>query len=410
MHQLRQDLLFNQYSLMSLFDKQKEQLKSEFDKMDTDYILNVPEEQLHDYLADKYRLEVPHLLVESSFAECDENKIDISNDQSRLIRDRSRPFFIDGFRVTISVPYVGERELFHFQPSSYTLSPPAADISQSSLQLCYVGENVDDDVKKQADKTIEDIQRYLNTMKADIERFHKDLDGYIKGLITKRKERYIQAHKVASNIGFPLKKRNDSLTYISPEIKRKAKIEKPTPQVGGAAPEPVLSEDDYLHILNVIQNMVLVMERSPKAFSTMGEEDLRQHFLVQLNGHYEGQATGETFNFDGKTDILIRADGKNIFIAECKFWHGEEQFIRTVDQLLGYLAWRDTKTALLIFNRNKNFTDVVAKAVKTISAHPMYVKSLDQLNETTFRFVFQQPQEHCKQLLLALAIFNVPSK
>jgi hypothetical protein len=29
--------------------------------------------------------------------------------------------------------------------------------------------------------------------------------------------------------------------------------------------------------------MVAVMEQSPKAFEQMGEEDLRTHFLVQLN-------------------------------------------------------------------------------------------------------------------------------
>jgi hypothetical protein len=54
--------------------------------------------------------------------------------------------------------------------------------------------------------------------------------------------------------------------------------------------------------------MTHVMEQSPHAFVKMGEEDLRTHFLVQLNGVYEGQATGETFNFEGKTDILIRID------------------------------------------------------------------------------------------------------
>lgn len=31
-----------------------------------------------------------------------------------------------------------------------------------------------------------------------------------------------------------------------------------------------------------------------------GEEDLRTHFLAQLNAQYEGQATGETFNFQGR--------------------------------------------------------------------------------------------------------------
>ena len=33
------------------------------------------------------------------------------------------------------------------------------------------------------------------------------------------------------------------------------------------------------------------MERSPYAFKAMNEENLRQHFLVQLNGQFEGNAT-----------------------------------------------------------------------------------------------------------------------
>ena len=56
--------------------------------------------------------------------------------------------------------------------------------------------------------------------------------------------------------------------------------------------EPVLEEAHYQHILNVINNMTLVMERSPTAFQEMGEENIRQHYLVQLNGHFEGAATG----------------------------------------------------------------------------------------------------------------------
>ena len=68
--------------------------------------------------------------------------------------------------------------------------------------------------------------------------------------------------------------------------------------------------EDYEHILSVLSNMVTVMERSPDAFKSMKEEDLRWQFLVQLNGQCEGRATGETFNAGGKTDILIREEGK----------------------------------------------------------------------------------------------------
>ena len=74
---------------------------------------------------------------------------------------------------------------------------------------------------------------------------------------------------------------------------------------------------EYEEILRIMKNIAQVMERSPHEFAGMGEETLRSHFLaVQLNGVYEGQATGETFNFEGKTDILIRVDGKNIFIRD----------------------------------------------------------------------------------------------
>jgi hypothetical protein len=40
---------------------------------------------------------------------------------------------------------------------------------------------------------------------------------------------------------------------------------------------------------------------------------------VTLNSHYEGAATGETFNGTGKTDILVRHGLDNAFIGQCKF-------------------------------------------------------------------------------------------
>lgn len=65
-----------------------------------------------------------------------------------------------------------------------------------------------------------------------------------------------------------------------------------------------------------------------------------------------GSATGETFNKKGKTDILLRHAGNNAFVGECKFWKGEKSFLSTIDQLLGYLTWRDSKTAVIMFVKN----------------------------------------------------------
>ena len=162
--------------------------------------------------------------------------------------------------------------------------------------------------------------------------------------------------------------------------------------------------------MNIIRNMVRVMEQSPKAFEKIGEEDLRTHFLVQLNGQYEGNATGETFsNFQGKTDILIKVDGKNVFIAECKFWAGEKQFSDTIDQLLSYLSWRDTKTAVLIFNRNVNFSEVLGKIEEATPNYKNYKRNVGKLDESSFRYIFHQPKDKNRELTLTVLAFDIPT-
>ena len=81
---------------------------------------------------------------------------------------------------------------------------------------------------------------------------------------------------------------------MAPEVRRKLAPKIPPATAGAFKHEPTMEEAEYQHILGVMENMAHVLERIPKAFYNLDEEGLRTHFLVQLNGHYEGQATGET--------------------------------------------------------------------------------------------------------------------
>ncbi|MBW1823581.1 MAG: hypothetical protein JRI87_03305 [Deltaproteobacteria bacterium] len=154
----------------------------------------------------------------------------------------------------------------------------------------------------------------------------------------------------------------------------------------------------------------MVIELSPHVFVKLKEEDIRQHFLVQLNGHFEGEATGETFNYQGKTDILIRSNGKNIFIAECMFWKGEKSLLDKIDQILGYTSWRDTKTAILIFNKNKDFTNVISQIPKVTKKHKNFKKQLEYKSETGFRFIFNHTEDKNRELILTVLAFNIPQR
>jgi hypothetical protein len=76
----------------------------------------------------------------------------------------------------------------------------------------------------------------------------------------------------------------------------------------------------------------------PSTYKNKGEEELRDHILLLLEPNFEGSATGETFNKSGKTDILLRYDGKNVFIGECKFWKGVRLFLILLTNYLAIYA------------------------------------------------------------------------
>jgi hypothetical protein len=157
--------------------------------------------------------------------------------------------------------------------------------------------------------------------------------------------------------------------------------------------------EQYEQALKIMQDMTLVMERSPDAFRTMDEEALRQHFHVQLNGQFEGKATGETFNMAGKTDILLREGERNVFIAECKFWKGPKAFGEAIDQMLGYATWRDGKTAILVFNRGTETSTVLAGVDATARAHANFKRAVNWPHESGFRYVFHANGDANRELI-----------
>src|SRR5262249_32136379 len=160
--------------------------------------------------------------------------------------------------------------------------------------------------------------------------------------LDRRRQAAEQTRQTTQAIKYPLRQvGNAPQTYRLPE--RPRQIVTQAVERTPAEPEFVLSEDDYQNILRICESMSLVMEGSPQVFEKAEEEDIRVHYLVQLNGQYQGAATGETFNNVGKTDILIRHENKNIFVAECKFWGGYKELVEAINQLLSYTTWRDTK-------------------------------------------------------------------
>lgn len=403
--------LFNDADWFSVERNQLQKMAEEIAAVNGDRLLNTAVDDLARYFESKFTVEVPALITEEIVVDQRETKIDVRHDPRRWIDDRSRPVYVPGTEVEVEIPFNGGAEVFRVQPTSYTMNPPRAEVRPNALVLRISGTDLSaEGVQQSINQTINDIQSYLSTLRTNAAGLNQQLFQRAKTAIESRRQKLLADRNLVGALGFKMKQRDgNQRTFSAPEVKRKIAPVMPTASSSPYKPEPVLNSEDYEHILGVLDNMVHVMERSPSAFHHMDEEALRTHFLVQLNGHYEGQATGETFNYEGKTDILVRSGDKNIFIAECKFWGGPKKLTETIDQLLGYSSWRDTKTAVIIFNRNRDFSRVLAAIPETVKQHPNYKREIAGNKETRFRYCFSHRDDANRELLLTILVFDVPT-
>lgn len=407
----REDYLFTGTNFNSVDRHQRQQMAQEIERVDADRLLNTSVDDLAEYFAEKFRIAVPELDVENLVIDQREKQIDVSRDPMRMIMDRGRAFYVTGTEIEVEVPFSGEAEAFKIQPSPYSLNPPRATARGSKLTFLITGTSLDaDGVRKEIDRTVSEIQSYLSNLRGNLSGLNSQLLGEAKAAIEARRMKLLASRSMVASLGFKMKERaGEAKTFVAPEVRRKITPVMPQASAAPFKPEPALSNADYEHILGVMSGMTQVMELSPSAFHSVDEESLRSHFLVQLNGHYLGQATGETFNYEGKTDILIRLEGKNIFIAECKFWSGPKKLLETIDQLLGYSSWRDTKTAIVVFNRNRDFSKVLAAIPEAVRSHPQYKRELPGSAESSFRYQFANRDDRNRELLLTVLAFDVPT-
>lgn len=405
-----EDFLFSNIDWFAVSASQKQKMNQDIASKNGDQLLNTSTEDLAKYYSDEFAIEVPLLDMDSVTVGQREAQIDVSHDRFRYFSDSSGPHYITGTAVDVEVTFTGDAEVFKVQPSTHSMSPPRAYIAKSVLHFSIQGadltaQNVEDAIKSR----LESIEQYLGWLRQTATPFNATLLDQARSQIESRKQKLLGDRSLVAGLGFKMRERSGTAkTYAAPNIRRKIAPRPPSASSAPYEPEPVLPDVEYNHVLRVLENMVKVMEQSPGAFAKMDEESLRTHFLVQLNGHYEGSATGETFNFEGKTDILIKVDGKNIFVGECKFWKGEKSYIETIDQLLGYLSWRDTKASVLIFNRNKDFSSVLEKIPESTLKHQNCKKLIAQLSETSWSYLFSQPEDANREMTITVQAYNIP--
>ncbi|WP_126247844.1 hypothetical protein [Chitinophaga rhizosphaerae] len=138
--------------------------------------------------------------------------------------------------------------------------------------------------------------------------------------------------------------------------------------------DPMMSDNTYQQILKRLRDAITNLETKPDLYRLMGEEQIRDYITGILEPAFEHTTvTRESFNKAGRTDILVRhTSGNNLFVAECKIWAGKAGMLAAITQLMGYLTYRDSKAALLLFVDRDDIDTVLQRIAEYVSEHPQY--------------------------------------
>lgn len=379
----------------------------EADGLAEERLLGTDVEALVAYFVEKYKVTVPTV---------DRNGMEGSHHERQYeAYDQwdKRTIMVPGEAYDFEVPFDGEKEVFSMQPNTWDTSPPVADVTDSSLRFTIAGRTLDPAaVKQDVDSLLNSIDKYLDWHRSMWASYSDQLSREVRQRIDARRARLLQQKSSAAalaGLGIKIREKpGDARTFVPPSLKKKIQPQLP-PMRPAALPDPVLDQASYEEILSLIRGAGRSIEQSSSRTRGLDEETLRDMFLVPLNAHF-GNATGEAFNVNGKTDILIRHETGNIFVAEFKIWGGDKHFLETIDQLLSYLSWRDTKTAIIVFNRNVGFTSVVAKMRELSKTHACYVKGPSRLDETSDGYIFSLPQDKDRQVTVSMLAFDLGVK
>lgn len=191
--------------------------------------------------------------------------------------------------------------------------------------------------------------------------------------------------------------------YSSPLIERI----KPSPT---SVEEYVLDKQKVLDIIHVLDNQGRQFEKTAITYKSMGEEDLRNILLVNLNAIFEGKAVGEAFSNKGKTDIYLNIDKGNILVAECKIWSGKKGYQSAINQLLDYLTWRNNFGIIITFCKKSSFSNILNDTSLFLKEQNFLNKDVTKISESHFISHHKLPSDEFKNVEIHHVFYNLYTK
>lgn len=401
--------LFTSGDLDDHLARRAESMAREVAEATEPYILGVDPVQFAEHLAEKYAVGKIDLAFDEVTADRREAQIPAEHFPRAFHVRRGQTYTKPTF--VYFLPLTGDSELLRYKPNPAILWTHEVFEEDGCLCvefICFYDNTTE--VQREWEQFQGSLRTQLGHIQRQVAAFNAGFLGRARQLVEARRASVLKKHELEASLGVPIRKRGDTpRTFTVPSAKRRTAIRpRPVAAAQGFAPEPTVDVETYREIVRTIYEFGKQLERTPSVYEGKSEEDLRDYLLLVMEPNFSGSTTGETFNRKGKTDILLRYEGSNVFVGECKWWTGQKGFTDAVDQLRSYLTWRDSKAALVIFVRNKDMSRVVQAAREAMVEHPAHLGTDQDGGETWLNFRLHLVEDRNRVAHVAVLLFHLP--
>lgn len=182
-------------SLADLLRHQQQQgLVSQVDSLSTSDFQSLSDDELLEKVNGQLQIEPLTLLRDEGDGQVTEQNISVQSPFGGLVT-------VKGLKIVQSVPFKGEADLWHLQPSTFDLNPPHGEIRGSNVVVGIdVREGQQEIAIQHIKGTLDNIERNIERQKAQLVAYNESLAGLIRPAIAARRSTLQSASDLSSKL------------------------------------------------------------------------------------------------------------------------------------------------------------------------------------------------------------------
>lgn len=174
------------------------------------------DEEIASELSEEFKIVPLEIFRDRATMAREEIQLDVSGDPRRDIFPSGRRVLIPGVKVVVSIPYRGDKQLWHLQPNSFQLSSPRGTVHATpnsnegilAIALKQPADEPLEQIKTMLDSRIRDIEFFLNSQRADLAGYDAQLQRNIMTAVADRRTRLARHDDLSSLLGIPEQRPN----------------------------------------------------------------------------------------------------------------------------------------------------------------------------------------------------------